>query len=184
MNNNSVWHRVSLPSAKLYAQAAVTDEEVNQLRELPLTDVRAISSKQIERARDFFKDVAGWNTWLDANLPQYVHWKPYKEIVDNAEVNFQLGEREGDADRKKEYYILAWRTSRVAIDKIAEEKKQNPSDFLVFVDPVTKPIADTYRQAKTAIDDVKRKTEETASTLLKVGIGLGILYVIISASRK
>lgn len=179
MSHHNVWKNVALPSWRLLAQAAVTDEEIEKARQLTWQQTRDIAQKQIERAKALLSDVSGI-TWTDGAIPAYLHWKPYREVIDNAESNFKLAETESDFVRKKEYYILAWRTARIAVDRIADEAKKDRSYWTVLAEPYVDKVID---KAKQAIDEAKRKAEDTASLLFKAALVLGGLYVIASARK-
>lgn len=178
-NQINVWRNVRLPANALiyrYAQAAVSDEEMERARQLTWQEARDVATQQIQKAKDFLKNEAGYTHWLNASLPQYAHWQPFKEVIDNAESNFELGEKEGDFNRKREYYILAWRTGRIAVDRIAEEVRKNRSDWAVLLEPVTTKV-------KAAYDEAKREIKDTTETTFKVVIGLAILFVILRAQK-
>lgn len=166
----SVWHNV-----KRYAQAVVSDEEMENARKLTLAQVREMSQKQIQKAKDFYTD-SSHITWWEGPLPSHLHWKPFRDVIENAEMNFANAEKEPEQDRQKTLYLLAWRTARIAVDSIAKEAKKDRTYWEVLAEPTITKVVSEY-------NDTKNQIKDTTGTVITVVVALAIVFVLVE-SRK
>lgn len=175
-HNSSIWHNVRYVPAQ-----GMSIEEMDNARKLPTDKVRAEAEKQLKRVKELFEDSAKVS-WFEGPVMVYYHWKPWKEVIDNAEENFKNGEKESDPDRKKEYYLMSWRTGRIAVDKIAEEAKKDRTLFSIYAEKaVEKVVTPIVEKGKEIAKEAQKKIEETSNTVLYITLGLGAAYILVRA---
>jgi len=166
-SRDSVWAR---------AQAVVSDEEMDAARAMPLEQVRSMAKAQIEKAKAAWSEASKLDWWGDGILPNYLHWKPYKDVISNAEMNFDLAEKEADPARRKELYVLSWRTARTAVDSIAKEANLDRSYWSILAAPVVE-------KGRQALDEAKEQIRQATNTTLYATIAVAILFAVLQARK-
>jgi len=166
-SRDSVWAR---------AQAVVSDAEMDAARAMPLEQVRDMAKAQIDKAKAAWSEASKLTWWGDGLLPNYLHWKPYKDVIANAEMNFDLGEKEPDGARRKELYVLSWRTARTAVDSIAREANLDRSYWSILAAPIVE-------KGKQALDDAKEQIRQATNTGLYATIAIAILFAVLQARK-
>lgn len=164
------------------AQPVVSDDEMAAIRSRNVVDVQQLARVQIDRAKDLYSEATGLK-WYQGLLPAYLQYKKYRDVIDNAEMNFANAEREPDESRKKELFILAWRAARIAVNSIAEEAKLNPTAWHAIARPAIDAVKDTVADAKKSYDTAK-DTLSAANNALLYGAVIAAAYFLMSDRGK
>jgi hypothetical protein len=133
------------------AQPLVSDAEIEALRGMTSAEVEAIAQSQIKKAWDAYDRATEIKEW-QGPISAWVQYRRFKEVIANAEMNLQNGKKENDDNRKKELYIISWRTAKIAASNIAEEAKLNPTLYHAWARPAIEYVDDKFKEAKQGID--------------------------------
>ncbi len=146
MSKTSVWAN---------AQPVVSDSELETLRGMTSAEVEAIAQSQIKKAKEAYERATEIKEW-QGPISAWVQYRRFKEVIANAEDNLGKGQKEGDDNRKKELFIISWRTAKIAASNIAEEAKLNPTLYHAWAKPAIDYVDDKFKEAKQGIDSANK----------------------------
>lgn len=166
MSKTSVWAN---------AQPIVSDSELETLRGMTSAEVEAIAQSQINKAKEAYERATEIKEW-QGPISAWVQYRRFKEVIANAEENLGKGQKESDDNRKKELFIISWRTAKIAASNIAEEAKLNPTLYHAWARPAIDYVDDKFKEAKQGIDN--------ANKLVIVSGVVAAIYFLYQQSKK
>lgn len=181
-------------TSRAQAVSLAPKSEIQRLRALPVSELRALAAAQIVRARAAWEKASdlSWTAGIAQRWVNARRWEPDAKQIQLAEEALSLGDQEANESDRKTRYISAWTTSRLAIQHIAEEAKFGPTDawYLLalpgegakdaaveFGRDVLRPLAETAGEAG-------RAAGEALSGIFKGALVLAGLYFGAEALRR
>lgn len=119
-------------------------EQIKLVRAWPLDKVRDLARGQIQRTKDAFEAASDvpWYTGIYLRWVNHVRWGPSLKMIDDAEESYaHAQERASDAE-KKESYISAWTTARLALSAIAKEAKFGETSYQYLAEDLGRAAVD------------------------------------------
>lgn len=119
-------------------------EQIKLVRTWPLDRVRDLAKGQIQRTKDAFEQASDvpWYTGLYLRWINHVRWGPSLKMIADAEDSYaHAQERATEAD-KKESYISAWTTARLALTAIAQEAKFGETSYVYLAEDLGRAAID------------------------------------------
>lgn len=146
MQSSSVWAN---------AQPVVTDEQMNELRQIQSSDLRNLAASQIKKAWEAYDKATEIKVWQGIGL-NWIQYGRFKDVIKNADENFEKADKESEETRKRDLYIYAWRTAKIAASNIAEEAQLNPTIYHAWVRPAFEYVDKKLTEVKDNIDTANK----------------------------
>jgi len=158
------------------SKAAVTAEEIKQIKLLPLPDLRLLALNQRDKVKELYDRESSLtdNVMESSVTSKLIYWTTIRastlDVVDEA---LRLAEDTESEAGKRSYFLSAYTKGRQALVDIINSSKRKPDDIQ---DWVVRPIVDNV--IKPVVDEAKKAYATVSGGLQDLAIIAVITWVI------